>query len=90
MKISGSPAANVPPAPAPAEMMPAATAAAPVPAPATLQSAGLKQARAAMSALPEIDHAAVAALRDALANGRLPFDAGKLAGLIDRYHGSKS
>jgi negative regulator of flagellin synthesis FlgM len=28
----------------------------------------------------------VAQLRDALAKGELPFDAGKLAGLIQRFH----
>lgn len=87
MKISGSPAPTAPLAPAPADTAPAAPAAAT--APAALQSAGLQQAQAALSALPEIDHAKVAALRDALAKGELPFDAAKLAGLIDRYHGSK-
>jgi negative regulator of flagellin synthesis FlgM len=38
--------------------------------------------------MPDIDHAKVAALRDALAKGELPFDANKLAGLIQRFHGS--
>ena len=33
-----------------------------------------------------IDHERVAQLRDALAKGELPFDAGKLAGLIQRFH----
>ena len=55
-----------------AEAAPAAGAAAA--APAALQSAVLQPA--------------LAALRDALAKGELPFDANKLAGLIQRFHGS--
>lgn len=51
-----------------------------------LQSAVLQPAIAALDALPDIDHAKVAALRDALAKGELPFDAGKLAALIESYH----
>ncbi len=54
---------------------------------ATLQSATLAPAMDALAALPEIDHAKVAAIRDALAKGEIQFDAGKLAGLITRYHG---
>jgi negative regulator of flagellin synthesis FlgM len=46
----------------------------------------LQPALAALAALPEIDHEKVAALRDALARGELPFDAGKLAALIESYH----
>ena len=52
----------------------------------TLQSAVLAPAMDALAALPEIDHAKVAAIRDALAKGEIRFDAGKLAGLITRYH----
>jgi negative regulator of flagellin synthesis FlgM len=56
-----------------------------------LQSAVLKPAMKAMQSMPEIDHAKVAELRDALSNGTLPsFDPGKLAGLIQRFHGSES
>jgi negative regulator of flagellin synthesis FlgM len=56
-----------------------------------LQSAVLKPAMKAMRSMPEIDHAKVAELRDALASGTLPsFDPGKLAGLIQRFHGSDS
>ena len=51
-----------------------------------LQSAVLAPAIDALAALPEIDHAKVAAIRDALAKGEIRFDAGKLAGLITRYH----
>jgi negative regulator of flagellin synthesis FlgM len=90
MKISGSPSApvapNAPAAAAPAEAAPMEQAA---PA-AALQSAGLQQAQSALADMPEIDQAKVLALRDALARGELPFDAGKLAGLIDRYHGGKA
>ena len=69
----------------------AAPAAAPVAAPAgndALESAVLQPAQKAMKALPDFDAARVAELRDALAKGELPFDAGRLAGLIQRFHGS--
>ncbi|NRR31993.1 flagellar biosynthesis anti-sigma factor FlgM [Oxalobacteraceae bacterium] len=60
------------------------------PAPQTaLQSAVLQPALKAMSEMPEIDQEKVAALRDALAKGELPFNAAKLAGLIQRFHGSE-
>lgn len=61
---------------------------APAAAPVPLQSAVLQPALAALRDMPEIDQAKVAALRDALAKGELPFDAAKLAGLIQRFHGS--
>lgn len=66
----------------------ASAAAAPAPAAAPLQSAVLAPALAALRNMPEIDSAKVAALRDALAKGELPFDPAKLAGLIERFHGS--
>lgn len=59
-------------------------------APPALQSAVLQPALAAMRAMPDIDHQKVAALRDALAKGELPFDPAKLAGLIQRFHGNES
>lgn len=59
-------------------------------APQVLQSAVLGPALAAMAQMPEIDHAKVAELRDAIARGDLQFDAGKLAGLIQRFHGGRS
>jgi negative regulator of flagellin synthesis FlgM len=71
----------------------AAPAAAPVAAPAgndALESAVLQPAQKALGALPDFDAARVAELRDALAKGELPFDAGRLAGLIQRFHGSGS
>lgn len=58
--------------------------------PGELQSVVLQPAIAALRAMPDIDHERVAELRDALAKGELPFDAGKLAGLIQRFHGGES
>jgi negative regulator of flagellin synthesis FlgM len=55
---------------------------------APLQSAVLQSAMAALNEMPDIDHARVAALRDALTKGELPFDAGKLASLIESWHRS--
>lgn len=90
MKITGvsTPSISITPqagagavaAPAPA---PSAVAAAP------LESAVLQPAQQALRALPDFDAARVAELRDALSKGQLPFDAGRLAGLIQRFHGSQ-
>jgi negative regulator of flagellin synthesis FlgM len=93
MKITGAPAPSVPLA-APAETVPAETAAAgaapaSAPAPAALQSDTLAPALDALKSMPEIDHARVAELRDALARGELPFDPARLAGLIERFHGKQ-
>ena len=66
-----------------------AAEAVPAPAPTPLQSAVLQPALQAMRELPEIDQEKVELLRNALAKGELPFDAGKLAGLIQRFHGSE-
>lgn len=73
-----------------ADSAPAEGAHAPAAAPAApaLQSAVLQPALAALKDMPEVDHERVAMLRDALAKGELPFDADKLAGLIQRFHGS--
>ncbi|AHI68099.1 flagellar biosynthesis anti-sigma factor FlgM [Burkholderia thailandensis] len=49
----------------------------------------LRPAQDVLRELPDFDAARVAALRAALQEGRLPFDAGKLAGLIQRFHGAK-
>lgn len=54
-----------------------------------MQSAVLQPALAAMKDMPDFDQAKVAMLRDALAKGELPFDAGKLAGMIQRFHGGQ-
>ena len=91
MKISSasSPSVSI----APQAGAAAAPAAAPVTAPAgndALESAVLQPAQKALGALPDFDAARVAELRDALAKGELPFDAGRLAGLIQRFHGSKA
>ncbi|MGI4845369.1 MAG: flagellar biosynthesis anti-sigma factor FlgM [Janthinobacterium lividum] len=70
---------------APAEAQ-AAAAGARAAAPA-LQSEVLQPAAEALRAMPDFDAARVAELRDLLAKGELPFDAGRLAGLIQRFHG---
>jgi negative regulator of flagellin synthesis FlgM len=85
MKITGASAPSVPLAPA-ADGAVAAAAAAQA-APEALQSDALAPAREALRALPDFDAARVAELRDALAKGELPFDAARLAGLIERFHG---
>ncbi|RJF96697.1 flagellar biosynthesis anti-sigma factor FlgM [Noviherbaspirillum cavernae] len=54
-----------------------------------LQSAVLQPALTALREMPDIDQAKVAALREALAKGEMPFNAAKLAGLIERFHRSK-
>ena len=65
---------------------PAETASMSAPAPA-LQSSVLQPAAEALRAMPDFDAARVAELRDQLAKGELPFNAGRLAGLIERFHG---
>ena len=89
MKISSASTSSV--SIAPQVGAAAAPAAAPVAAPAgndALESAVLQPAQKALGSLPDFDAARVAELRDALAKGELPFDAGRLAGLIQRFHGS--
>jgi negative regulator of flagellin synthesis FlgM len=66
---------------------PSAPAPAPAASSAPLQSEVLQPAREALAKLPDFDAARVAELRDALAKGELPFDATRLAGLIQRFHG---
>ncbi|MBM3114708.1 flagellar biosynthesis anti-sigma factor FlgM [Jeongeupia naejangsanensis] len=56
-------------------------------APAGLQSDALKPAQAALAELPDFDADKVAEIKAALADGRIGFDAGKLAALIRRHHG---
>jgi negative regulator of flagellin synthesis FlgM len=94
MKITGASTPAVTISPQPGTAGSAATAAAPAPAAAsvaadTLESSVLQPAQAALRALPDFDAAKVAELRDALSKGELPFDSGRLAGLIQRFHGSK-
>jgi negative regulator of flagellin synthesis FlgM len=64
-------------------------ASAPAPAPAPLQSSVMQPALQAMRDMPEIDQEKIDMLRDALAKGELPFDPAKLAGLVQRFHGSE-
>lgn len=68
----------------------AADAAGAAPAPAPLQSAVMQPALQALREMPEIDQEKIDMLRDALAKGELPFDPAKLAGLIQRFHGSET
>ncbi|MEW7850124.1 flagellar biosynthesis anti-sigma factor FlgM [Massilia aurea] len=91
MKITGSPSgaistvtpgAGAAPAPVQADAAGAAQSTA-------LQSAVLQPAAEALAALPDFDAARVAELRDALARGELPFDAGRLAGLIQKFHAGR-
>lgn len=56
---------------------------------AGLQSAQLQPALAALRDIPDMDHAKIASLRDALAKGEIPFNASRLANLIERYHGGR-
>lgn len=90
MRITGNGLNGVAPAAPASEAAPVdgARAAAPA-AQAALQSSVLQPALAALRDMPEIDQARVAALKDALARGEVPFDPDKLAGLIERFHGSK-
>ena len=90
MKITGTGAPTMTPAigGAPAAAAPAAPSAA-AESSAPLQSDVLQPAAKALAALPDFDAARVAELRDALAKGELPFDAGRLAGLIQRFHGGR-
>jgi negative regulator of flagellin synthesis FlgM len=89
MKISGASTPSISIAPQAGST--AAPAAAPAPASVmagVLESAVLQPAQNALRAMPDFDAAKVAELRDALAKGELPFDAGRLAGLIQRFHGA--
>ena len=92
MKITGTGAPTMTPAiggatAAPALSAPSAPAATESAAP--LESSVLQPAAKALAALPDFDAARVAELRDALTKGELPFDAGRLAGLIQRFHGGR-
>ncbi len=91
MKISGTVTStvNIGAQPVTVQAPPDATPAAPAARAATpaLQSEVLQPAAEALRAMPDFDAARVAELRDALAKGELPFDPGRLAGLIQRFHG---
>lgn len=57
--------------------------------PAALASGVMQPAMDALRGLSDVDTARVAEIREALARGEIRFDAGKLANLITRYHGSR-
>ena len=56
---------------------------------ARLEIDTLRPAQAVLRDMPDFDATRVEALRVALKEGRIPFDAAKLAGLIQRFHGAK-
>ncbi|MDN3921561.1 flagellar biosynthesis anti-sigma factor FlgM [Roseateles violae] len=92
MKIGANPLNGLPEVAAPKtadELAPGAAAAA-VDSASAAESALLTPARQALAGMPDIDAAKVAELRDALARGEISFDAGRLAALIQRYHGGRS
>ena len=89
MKITGTGAPTMTPAIGGASAAPAPSAPAATESAAPLESRVLQPAAKALAALPDFDAARVAELRDALAKGELPFDAGRLAGLIQRFHGGR-
>lgn len=93
MRISGNPGTE-PAAAARAADAPrtdAASAGAPslATAPAALASGVMQPAMDALRGMSDVDTARVAEIREALARGEIRFDAGKLASLITRYHGSR-
>lgn len=91
MKLNGVSTPSVPVATPAGPAAPAISGSLGAAAPAVaLESALLEPAQTALRGLPDFDAARVAELRDALANGELPFDAGRLAGLIQRFHGGQS
>jgi negative regulator of flagellin synthesis FlgM len=91
MKITGAstPSITIAPQAGASAAAPAAAPVAPAIANEALESSVLQPAQSALKALPDFDAAKVAELRDALSKGELPFDAGRLAGLIQRFHGSQ-
>jgi negative regulator of flagellin synthesis FlgM len=89
MKITGASTPSISIAPQAGSPVAAPAAAPAVVAGEALESAVLQPAQSALKALPDFDAARVAELRDALSKGELPFDAGRLAGLIQRFHGSQ-
>lgn len=54
-----------------------------------LEIDALRPAQAQLRDMPDFDETRVEALRVALKEGRIPFDAAKLAELIQRFHGAK-
>jgi negative regulator of flagellin synthesis FlgM len=88
MKITGASTPSITITPQ-AGGLAAAPAVVPSNANEALESAVLQPAQSALKALPDFDAEKVAELRDALAKGELPFDAGRLAGLIQRFHSSQ-
>ncbi len=89
MKISSTGTPVTAPATAAAPLAPAATPSSASATGASATAALLGTARAQLQQMPEVDSARVAEIRAALERGEIGFDAGKLASLIERYHGSR-
>ncbi len=53
------------------------------------RAASLARAREALRDAPEVDLERVEAVRAAIARGEVRFDADRLAGLIEQFHGSR-
>jgi len=88
MKIAGHTPLTATAPVAGAEPVGNATPAQPVqPAATPNESDVLKPAQAALQSMGEVDLEKVAFLRDALARGDIPFDADRLARLVQRFHG---
>lgn len=54
------------------------------------QAARMQRAQAALAAMPDVDAARVAEIKEALARGDISFNPGKLAQLIARHHGGQA
>lgn len=93
MRISGNPGTEpaAPPRAVDAPRTDAASAgsASVATTPAALASGVMQPAMDALRGMSDVDAARVAEIREALARGEIRFDAGKLANLITRYHGSR-
>lgn len=53
------------------------------------QTERVQAAQAQLAAMPEVDAARVAEIKEALARGEIGFDAQKIAGLVVRHHGGR-
>ena len=93
MRISGNPGTEPAATPravdAPRTDAASAGAASVATTPAALASGVMQPAMDALRGMSDVDAARVAEIREALARGEIRFDAGKLASLITRYHGSR-
>lgn len=88
MKIAGLSNLTAPAPVASAEPVGAAAPVSATPAAAAPNETDvLKPAQAALQSMGDVDLEKVAFLREALARGDIPFDADRLARLVQRFHG---